>query len=355
MTMAARIHFTFPSGQAGLRARWRTLGTALACPVLTAQWTFTATFGQLHYMPEMKWSEEASGDGQAPGFKAQGVPQRLVDRLNSLDYLKSNRRQTFESVYKCTTIDRHMRVDGEIVAFLDKYMETLSKHADMWLRPPLVLAALADVGRRREVAVTVTEALNDRVPAHPSALTNRITPAAMKDSSLPSAVMNDVRTLAATGQLPDDSPLQEWLAHWVSSCPHQNVAVEGLFNIMDGVAAVGGPRLGPVEKERRVKGLCNIVLSQRAHEHSPKTGKPKQHHTTRLNVRRAIDGAIKVASAYTLDVAERANGVSKRQLENPLLTQSKAAARSKPERRKKYNQAEEARLLVVPRAGTFCT
>ena len=161
--------------------------------------------------------------------------------------------------------------------------------------------------------------------------------------------------LAATGNdaNDDDRSIDAWLQRWVYSCPHQNITVEGMFNIMDAVAAVGGPRLGAVEKENRVKGLCSVVMSQRVKELSPKTGKPKQHHTTRANVQLAVDGAIKLATAYTADVAVRANGVPKRQLEDPLLSQQKAAAHSKPERRQPHDAAAVGRGLVV-RAGTYC-
>ena len=134
--MAECINSTYPSAQAGLRGRWRTIGAALHSEVLTAQWTFIGSFGSMHYMPEMKWSEETSADDHAAGYKAHLLPHRLLDRLASLEHIKSNRRDTFVTAYACTGVERHMRLDAEMCAFLDQYMETLAKHAEHWLRRP---------------------------------------------------------------------------------------------------------------------------------------------------------------------------------------------------------------------------
>ena len=233
------------------------------------------------------------------------LPHRLLERLSSLEHLKSNRRANFADMYKCTNIDCHMRIDAEVVAFLDKFTETLNKGAEMWLRPPLALMALGDAGPRRDVAVAVTEALNGRTHKQVTPLSKHITPQTMAPVQLPTDVVRTIGTLAATGQHCDDSPLNDWLCQWVSSCPHQNLAVEGLFNIMDAVACVGGPRLGAVEKEIRVKALCNVVLPQRVQELSPKTGKAKQHHTTRANVRRAAEFGCRRRTPGTLLSAPR--------------------------------------------------
>ena len=111
--------------------------------------------------------------------------------------------------------------------------------------------------------------------------------------------------------------------------------------------------MGSVEKETRVKGLCNVVLSQRAAEISPKTGKPKQHHTTRAALTRAVAGAVTVAATYTADVAERAKRVAKRKVEDPLVAQQKAAQHSCPDRRAAYEPKTTGFALVVPRGGSF--
>ena len=122
---------------------------------------------------------------------------------------------------------------------------------------------------------------------------------------------------------------------------------------MDAVAAVGGPILGAVEKENRVKGLCNVVLSQREPEMSPKTGKPKKHHSTRSNLKRALDSAARLAGSYTPEVAARATEVAKRALEHPLVAHQKAAKHSRPEHRQGYDAKSSGVALVVPRAGGY--
>ena len=69
----------------------------------------------------------------------------MVDRLASLAHIKLNRRDTFSETYACAGIDRHMRLDDEMVAFLEKYTETLEKHTHTGYAP-LILSALGMPG-----------------------------------------------------------------------------------------------------------------------------------------------------------------------------------------------------------------
>ena len=357
LKLAQYVHEYYPSALA-VRGRWVDIATKLKHPILLAQLRFCARFGTVHYLPEMKWSEQGDANFPVPGYKAPLLPMRLVNRLRALAQLKDDRRNVFADVYTKTDIGHHMRLDAEVVAFLDKFMDTTKTHAEMWLQPPLVLVALADPGHGRDVALALSDAGSGRKPNASTPLTKMIKPDTVSNHELVTdqALFTAVKVFARSGDIAaeDVGVLRQWLRATAHCCPHSNLNVENLFNIMDCVSAVGGPNLSTVVKEERVKGLCNNVLQKRPLEVSPQTGKKRAYHYTTEHLSQVVRSVDTATATYTADVAEKAGAVPKRKPVDHAQGHKDDAKRAAPSRRKPFVPEQAVQEVVVPRAGRYC-
>ena len=129
--------------------------------------------------------------------------------------------------------------------------------------------------------------------------------------------------------------------------------IESVFNHMDAVAKVGGPRLGITERESRVKGLCSNVLAQRPTE-STSSGVTKQYHHTKSHLQQVAELVTANAEMYTPAVLVEASAVPKRPAPDVAQAHRTAAARANPAMRAPYKAAEEAKTLVFSRTGKYC-
>ena len=339
------------------RKRWREVGACLQSPVLIAQLTFLVMFAKHHYYTEMAWTEQAAPDADEAGYKSHLLPARLLQRLRTLAYFKSSRREVYKAVYSAAPILIHMRIDAEMEAFHDKYIETLKKHAEPWLKPPLVVGALGDPAHSKEVAIAVAEAARGVKTTDKSELTKNIVPDSVRcmQSTLTPQWLAALDQVAITGDVncSGAAPVQKWVQQTILSCPHHNVRVEATFNLMDEVARRGGATLTPLQKESRVLGITNTVLRDREHPMSPKTKKPKQFHYTKDNVKRAVGATATMAQDYSPQRRGDVPILPKRVGKPPATHVDEQAQSAAPARRKQFDAVKEGTDLVVPRAGIY--
>ena len=80
---------------------------------------------------------------------------------------------------------------------------------------------------------------------------------------------------------PTTAALTDWLDNNAFNMPHTNLCVEGMFSIMDYVAAVGGPTMSAGALDARTVNHYNNIQQERPKETVEETGKRK--HTTTQN------------------------------------------------------------------------
>ena len=277
----------------------------------------------------------------------------MVDRLGRLRHLVADRKRAFNEAYEqCNTVSDKARLDKECVAFLTSFKDTTEKHAAMWLRPPLVFSALGDPAQGQAAALAIADAMDGRQQSSPTPLTRGITTPEVTNSRLMASpkVRADVRSLALGQPLSDLPDLLQWVRQNVYSLAHQNQAVEGLFNVMDDLAAVGGPRLHKSSLDARMKAYVNEVMATRPAQDRDATGRKKQYHFTKEVVSQIASNTMECATKYTDDLMGRALA-DPRPAPDYVAAATAAAAHSDPSRRAQYDAVAEAAKLAVPKRG----
>ena len=267
-SMADYIYKYFDSKQGGCRARWKAVHIHLSNSVLVAQLRALATFGRVHYMPEMKWSEDVDPQWGVPGFKAHLLPHRLLERCAALETLIDGVPQVFADALEHTAdLAEFTRVRREMQDFLEKYLETTRDLARIWWQPPLVFVALGDPGHGRTVALCMLAAFRRRELPVVSLVTKGIVHDAVKGHRLlrDQASREALHAFGTGSVLGSDNcvPLLRWIQGNAWACPHANLYTESTFNLMDR-KQVGGPAMSPHTTETR-------VLLQRNHVHNDRT------------------------------------------------------------------------------------
>ena len=351
--LADWIYKYFPSKQSDLRQKWRELHIWLSNKYLQAQLQVLVTFGNVHYLAEMAWSEEINTDHGVAGFKAQYMPARLVARTASLQLLVRTYRNVFCDAIDTCPLALRNRLATEIRGFLDTYLETTKRLGSSWLEPPLVFVALGDTGHCRQIALGMMAAESGGSNNEP--LTAAITKNSVEHHCLMTTSLHQCVEAMAHGALlldPQCAGLLKWVQSNAWGAPHANAFSESAFNLMDRLAWTGGPAMGAATTERRVMHLQNHVLSQRSHSPNAK-GKTKKWHPTRAHLRQGLAALKQAAGLYPecLDKRAVAPPPIDRTAPDFLGHIQRNAAGAQPDRRKQYNAAQEAAALVVPLKG----
>lgn len=133
--------------------------------------------------------------------------------------------------------------------------------------------------------------------------------------------------------------------------PHNNQDVEGTFNIMDDLAAVGGPVMSKSTLDIRMKAYVNQVLAERPVDARGPSGKRKQYHWTKQQCKRITAATVNKAVLYPEPVLAQLQDGDIRALPSAVDAFDEAALHAQPSRRADYSAADEAIALAVPMAG----
>lgn len=346
--MARFVYDFFPSSQSALRYRWKDIHIMLEHSLLRAQLRFVADFCHLFYMPEMKWSQQADPAIGVCGFKAHLLPGRLVDRMNRLQQLLQDFDTHFAAAVKVASPTHATRFKAEGLAFLQKFYDTVEKHAENWLTPPLVLVALGDPAHERYVALAVVDAAQSRQQTSPTAVTRRITTPKVKEHVLATdkTLFEQLQAFSLGRDLEALPELLQWCRVHAYSLRHHNQQVESFFNIMDDLGDLGGPAMKHGTLDARMKALANTVLADRPDNKRDATGRKAQFHWTKNILTGIAERVVEQGALYTPEVLQKAAAAPglRANLDHASRL-ADDAAHAQPARRAQYSEDAQANSL----------